>query len=72
MVIKMGEACCTHGRDKRRIKIFVEKSEGKRPLGRHRHKWNDIIIHLKLVGYVSADWSKMVKSENTSGCNSEL
>jgi hypothetical protein len=25
----------------------LKKSNGKRPLGRHRHKWNDIIINLK-------------------------
>jgi hypothetical protein len=30
--------------DKRCIcRVLVERPEGKRPLGRHRHRWEDII-----------------------------
>jgi hypothetical protein len=31
-------------------KILVCKPEGKRPLGRRRHKWEDIKIYLEIVG----------------------
>jgi hypothetical protein len=31
-------------------KILVEKPEGKRPLGRPKHRWKDIEIHLTEIG----------------------
>jgi hypothetical protein len=37
--------------------ILVEKSEGKRTLGRRRHTWEDNIkIDLKEIGWVGVDW----------------
>jgi hypothetical protein len=39
---EMGGTCDTHGRDGK-YNIFVGKSEGKRPLGRHRRRWEDNI-----------------------------
>jgi hypothetical protein len=39
----MGRACSTNGEKRYAYRILVEKSEGKRPLGRPRHKWVDNI-----------------------------
>jgi hypothetical protein len=38
-------------------RILVGKSEGRRPLGTSRHRWEDNIkIGLKEVGYEGVDW----------------
>jgi hypothetical protein len=34
----------------------VRKPEGKRPLGRPRHKWKDIELDLKKTGWDSMNW----------------
>ena len=37
----MGGACSTYGGRERCIQVLVGKSEGKRPLGRPRRRWED-------------------------------
>jgi hypothetical protein len=37
----MGKACGTNGTKRNAYRILVGKPEGKRPLGRPRHKWED-------------------------------
>jgi hypothetical protein len=38
-------------------KILVRKCEGKRPLGRHRHGWEDNIrMGLREIGWEYMDW----------------
>jgi hypothetical protein len=38
-------------------RYFVGKHEGKRPLGRHRHRWEDNIkMGVQEVGFGSMDW----------------
>ena len=39
----MGEACSAYGGEERRIQGLVGKPEGKRRLGRPRHRWEDNI-----------------------------
>jgi len=39
----LSNACRAYGGEERRIKVLVEKPEGKRQLGRHRLKWEDNI-----------------------------
>jgi hypothetical protein len=39
----MGRACRTNREEEEHIKYFNRKSEGKRPLGRSRFKWEDNI-----------------------------
>jgi hypothetical protein len=39
----MGRACSTNGEKRKACRILVGRSEGKRPLGRHRHRWEDNI-----------------------------
>ena len=40
---EMGGACSTYDGEKRFILCFGGKPEGKRPLGRPRHRWEDNI-----------------------------
>jgi hypothetical protein len=47
----MGGACSTHGREKL-IQNVARKPEGKRPLGRPRHMWEDNIrMDLREIGW---------------------
>ena len=47
-------------------RVLVAKPEGKRPLGRHRRRWeNNIKIDLQEVGYGVMDWIKLVQDMDT-------
>jgi hypothetical protein len=35
---------------------LVGKSEGKNPLGRHQHRWEDIKMDLRKIGFGGVDW----------------
>jgi len=53
----MGWACGAYGGGKGVYRILVGKLEGKRPLGRPRHKWVDnISMDLQEVGCGYMDW----------------
>jgi len=40
-------------------RVLVGKPEGKRPLGRPRHRWkNNIKMDLQEVGYGGMDWNR--------------
>jgi hypothetical protein len=38
---------------------LVGKPEGQRPLGRHRHRWEDIKMHFNEIGWRSVDWIQL-------------
>ena len=41
-------------------RVSVGKPEGKRPIGRHRHRWEDNIkMDLQEMGFGVMDWIKM-------------
>jgi hypothetical protein len=47
----MGRACSTNGETRNAYRLLVEKPEGKRPLGRLRHRWvANIKTDLREVG----------------------
>jgi hypothetical protein len=52
-----------HGRGERNVKVFVGKPEGKRPLGRPRHRWEDgIRMDLREIGWgvwIGFDWLRI-------------
>jgi hypothetical protein len=49
----MGGACNAYGEKRGAYRILERKPEGKRPLGKARHRWEDNIkIDLQEVGYV--------------------
>jgi hypothetical protein len=41
--------------------ILVGKSEGKKALGRYRHRWEDIKMGLKETGCEDVDWTQLVR-----------
>jgi len=46
-----------HGEKRKARRLVVEKSEGKRPLGRPRRRWNNNIeTGLKEIGWEGVDW----------------
>jgi hypothetical protein len=57
-VARMGE-----GRDMYRV--LVGKAEGKRPLGRHRPRWeNNIGVDLREVGCGCVDWMELAQDRD--------
>jgi hypothetical protein len=60
----MGGACSSN--DKRNAyRLLVGKSEGKRPLGRPRHRWVDNIrMDLGEVGRGDVDWIGLAQDKN--------
>ena len=46
-------------------KVLVWKPEGKRPLGRPKHKWEDNIkVDLREVGCGGMDWMKLAQDRD--------
>jgi hypothetical protein len=46
-------------------RILVGKHEGKRPLGRPRHRWEDNIkLDLREVGWEGVDWMHLVQNRD--------
>jgi hypothetical protein len=45
----IGELCSMHKGDEKLIQNCSWKSRGKRPLGRHRHRWKDVKMNLKEI-----------------------
>ena len=57
---EMGESCSAYGREERCIKGFGGKPEGKRPLGKPRHRREDNIkMDLQKVGGGCEDWMEL-------------
>jgi len=56
----MGGACSACEGEERCIRALVGKHEGKRPLDRHRCRWEDNIkIDLQEVGCEGMDWIEL-------------
>jgi hypothetical protein len=59
----MGRTCSTYGEKTNAYIILVRKPEGKRPLGRYRHRWEDsIIIDLRDLGWIDMDWIDLAQN----------
>jgi hypothetical protein len=53
----MSRACNTNGKKRNEYRILAGKPEGKRPLGRYRHRWeNNIKMGLREIGWCVMDW----------------
>jgi len=62
----MGDACSAYGGGERRIQGFGGETEGRRPLGRPRRRWEDNIkIDLQEVGCGVMDWIEL--AQDTDG-----
>ena len=56
---EMGRACSAYG-ERGIYRVLVGKSEGKRPLGSHRRRWEDNIkMYLQKVGCGVMDWIEL-------------
>jgi hypothetical protein len=63
----MGRACSTQGDKRNAYRILVGKPEGKRSLGRSRHRWEDSIkIDLREIGWGGIGWIDL-SQERTGG-----
>jgi hypothetical protein len=58
------------GEERKVYKVLVGKPEGKRPLGRPRHRWEDgIRMDLKDIGLGGVDWIPTVSGQGpVAGC----
>jgi len=61
----MGGACSTMWERRGVYRVLVEKPEGKRPLGRPRHRWEDYIkTDLQEVGCGGMDWIDLAQDRD--------
>jgi hypothetical protein len=52
----MGRVCSPHGDEKDCIQVLIGKSEGKRPLGRIKHRWEgNIKTDFREIGWGGMD-----------------
>jgi hypothetical protein len=58
----MGGACSAYGEKRGIHRVLAGKSEGKRPLGRPRRRWEDNIkMDLQEVGCRGMDWNELAQ-----------
>jgi hypothetical protein len=61
----MVKACSTHGEKRNAYRILVGKPEGRRPLGRLRHRWEDNIkMDLREIGWGSMGWIDLAQDRD--------
>jgi hypothetical protein len=61
----MGGACSAYGEGKGVYKVLVGKPEGRRPLERPRHRWEDNIrMDLRKVGCGCVDWMELAQDRD--------
>jgi hypothetical protein len=61
----MGRTCGTYGERRGAYRALVGKPEGRRPLERSRHRWEDNIkIDLREVGWEGADWLNLAQGRD--------
>jgi hypothetical protein len=61
----MGGSCSTHGEKRKAYRLLVGHPEGKRPIGRPRHRWVDNIrMDLGKVGWGDVDWIGLAQDRN--------
>jgi hypothetical protein len=62
---EVGRACNTRGAKRNAYRNLVGMSEGLRPLGRHRNRWeDDINIDLKQIGWDNLDCFHLPQDRN--------
>jgi hypothetical protein len=63
--IRCVEHVACMGEERKLYKVLMGKPEGKRPLGRLRHRWeNQIKMDLRMIGLESAEWSHLAQDRD--------
>jgi len=58
----IGRECSMYGKRRGVCRVLVGKPEGKRPLGRPKHRWEDNIkLYYQEVGCGDVDWIDLVQ-----------
>jgi hypothetical protein len=53
------------GEERNVYKVLMAKPEGKRPLGKPRHRWEDgITMDLREIGWGSVDWIQLAQDRD--------
>jgi hypothetical protein len=53
------------GEERKVYRVLVGKPEGKRPLGRPRHRWEDgIRMDLREIGWGSVEWIQLAQDRS--------
>jgi hypothetical protein len=61
----MGSAYSTYRENKNVYRILVGKPEGKRPLGRARHRWKgNMKVDLRYIGWNDMDWIDLAQDRD--------
>jgi hypothetical protein len=60
----MDRACSTHGGKRNVYRILVGKLKGKKPLGRPRRRWEDIMMDFREIGWGEIDWIDLGKDRD--------
>jgi hypothetical protein len=61
---KMCEACDIHVADEKWIYSFSGETYGRRPLRRPRHRWEDITIDIKEIGWEGMDFIHLAQERD--------
>jgi hypothetical protein len=62
----MGEACSAYGERRGVCRVLVGKSEGNRPMGRLRSRWDDNIkMDLQEVGCGDTEWIELAQDRDS-------
>ena len=61
----MGGACSVYVEEERLIRDLVGKYEGKKPLGRPGHRWDDKIMDIYEVGCRGMDCIKLAQDRDS-------
>jgi len=62
---EMSRVCSTCGRYENVLQILIGIPEGKRPLGRTRHRWEDNIkMYLTEIGWEGVDWIHLAQDRD--------
>jgi hypothetical protein len=62
---EVGGTCGTHGRGEKSVQGFLGNPEGKRPLGRPRRMWEDVIqMDLREEWLGCVDWIQLVQERD--------
>jgi hypothetical protein len=68
----MGRVYGTYVGKRSVYKVMERKFEGKRPLGRHRHRWKDNIeMHLEEMGWEGVDWIDLAEDRDKEGAHTD-